>query len=1560
MSRACRASLVFAFACVTLAVVASGVSASKQVYDYFGTPTGFGSAGGEFDNPRGIAVNNSGAGPAEKGEIYVVDGSFPNPPSNRIERFSRDENSDYHFISAWGAGVESGGTDYQICTIAANCRDATASGGNGTLAGDGSLDEPRGIAVDQDSGEVYVTDSGNNRVNVYAGDGTFLRSFGYDVIASGPDQILAPDDEQLLTVKATGGKFSLFFAGKTTGAKGTGRLAKGSQTVSKVITTSGAFAVGQPISDPNGFIPSGTTIAAVNAETLVLSQPATQGANNQELTADNLPYNAPAGEVQTALNALPSIGGVGGSVTVTGGPGNETGSAPYTIHFGGSLGGEDVAELSPHVNGLTIASGSPSATVSTLTPGGALEVCRAAASDICRGGSSGAQAGEIGDGPQNNTAEGIAVSQPDGNPATGTVFLADGGNHRVDTYHLDGSSPASFGSAVFKVGVGFAGEPQRIAVDSRGIVYASNSVDGDAFERKIERYDSQNADGGGVGFLAPIPGPLPEVQQLTINASAGQYKLSFGGKTTSDLTYNLGEPAFEEAQKVQKALEALSSIGSKSVSVSSFQENNPRAFKINFFGGALANQDLEQITASNGTTPLSGGGGASVTTLVNGHPGPASPVSALAVSPDPDGAGPETDVLYAATGEFVKQFGPLNKPGLTAPPSAADEEHGTTSKLGGIEGLAIDEASGDLYTTGSQAASKEAHGVYVLGTIGPPPAASLDSIDEITATTARVHATINPHGPANVSYHLEYSLDGTSWKSTANTLVGQQEAPQAISALLNPSPAGLEPNTAYHARLVATKPGSAPVVTSELIFTTLAEAPQVETTGSPLRTATTARLEGRVNPRGLTTTYRFEYGDQGPCDSSPCEAGEPHPAGSADQIELVSQAVEGLQPNTTYHYRVVADNGAPGSPSYGSDMTVTTRESDEPLSHGHLPGPPGSDRAYEQVSMPDSGGNPIFEALGFSSQGDRALFRVAGGTPISDAGTYSGLYFAQRSQSGWQSERIGPTRDQLAGPSWEPPIARSDLSSIFAINVDYVSGGSSLWRLEPQGQPTQLFQPTAKQSHPISYGLSTDGTMEIADLKGGELDPAHPEAAEHHNLYDLGSGTPQLVDLLPGNTVPACGVVNENISPFTVPRQASHWISADGSLVFFSSRGNSCSSQPQLFERKVEAEETKLISGPPVSGPSCGAALLKATPDAAFFWTQSRLATEDTGVGSCDGEADGDVYRYDLGDGTLRCVTCVVSGIDADVRLGNRAPEQLSVADDGSRLYFSTKAHLLAGANDKGQVGAYRVEIATGDLAYVAPLEGNDTVGETENQANAITPDGSVLLFRSKDPGLNALGGQQNGGAAQYYLYDDRDHSLICASCPQDGSLPVGADVRRQVTGSGTAGELPELSLTPLAADGTFAFGTPTALVRADQNTPGPGQNQTAGEDVYEWRDGRLLLVSDGLTSWPFEQEPRVAGITPSGGDLYFLAAAQYTPDAIDAYTRLYDARVGGGFEFPTPPPACPLEVCQGTPKGAPEEQPPGSSSFAGPGNAKQKQRHKKRHHKKRHHKANPNRRAQR
>jgi hypothetical protein len=59
----------------------------------------------------------------------------------------------------------------------------------------------------------------------------------------------------------------------------------------------------------------------------------------EEQTTGPIAYDASASSVEAALNALDSVGAKGGDMSVTRGPGSETGSAPYVVTLGGTLRG---------------------------------------------------------------------------------------------------------------------------------------------------------------------------------------------------------------------------------------------------------------------------------------------------------------------------------------------------------------------------------------------------------------------------------------------------------------------------------------------------------------------------------------------------------------------------------------------------------------------------------------------------------------------------------------------------------------------------------------------------------------------------------------------------------------------------------------------------------------------------------------------------------------------------------------------------------------------------------------------------------------------------------------------------------------------------------------------------------------------------------------------------------------------------------------------------------------------------------------------------------------------
>lgn len=83
-------------------------------------------------------------------------------------------------------------------------------------------------------------------------------------------------------------------------------------------------------------------------------------------------------------------------------------------------------------------------------------------------------------------------------------------------------------------------------------------------------------------------------------------------------------------------------------------------------------------------------------------------------------------------------------------------------------------------------------------------------------------------------------------------------------------------------------------------------------------TPVSATLNGTVNPQGQATTYHFEYGTSTAYGQRTADAG----AGSDSTDHAESAGVSGLQPLTTYHFRVVASNAA--GTSAGADQMFTT------------------------------------------------------------------------------------------------------------------------------------------------------------------------------------------------------------------------------------------------------------------------------------------------------------------------------------------------------------------------------------------------------------------------------------------------------------------------------------------------------------------------------------------------------------------------------------------------------------------------------------------------------------
>jgi hypothetical protein len=147
-----------------------------------------------------------------------------------------------------------------------------------------------------------------------------------------------------------------------------------------------------------------------------------------------------------------------------------------------------------------------------------------------------------------------------------------------------------------------------LATLALGATSASSAVGAPVWNLDIHHAETNFPPGGGPGHIdvtTVTDGLAPatsEVQRIgAILATAGEYKLSFKGESTTDLPFNANGAA------VQAALQALPSIGAGNLLVSGSQNAGASGgahFDLTF-SGALAAADQPQVTAADGTPRLS-------------------------------------------------------------------------------------------------------------------------------------------------------------------------------------------------------------------------------------------------------------------------------------------------------------------------------------------------------------------------------------------------------------------------------------------------------------------------------------------------------------------------------------------------------------------------------------------------------------------------------------------------------------------------------------------------------------------------------------------------------------------------------------------------------------------------------------------------------------------------------------------------------------------------------------------------------------------------------------------
>lgn len=885
--------------------------------------------------------------------------------------------------------------------------------------------------------------------------------------------------------------------------------------------------------------------------------------------------------------------------------------------------------------------------------------------------------------------------------------------------------------------------------------------------------------------------------------------------------------------------------------------------------------------------------------------------------------------------------------------------------------------NGDLYASEQHAGEEVGSRVLAVSFPAPGPIilARPCANSFIGSSSVIAQCGIDPEGSATTT-HFQF-IDQAGFEAGGFGNPGVVETPEGGSIgddfELHAVPLGLEglePETTYHYRVVATNADGGPVFGPESTFTTRPPLEIGESWTSQVGSAS-ALLKAEVDPIGNPATGFFEFVDDARFQASGFAeasrapaAAEPIDFGSGEGLTQRSAELSGLTPGTTYHYRLVASNSF--TTAHGPVHLFRT-------SVDTAAGLPDS-RAYELVSpaqkgsaeagglkgaaggLNDSGFTKIQQG---SADGEALTFTsfTSFGDPKSAPGTSQ--YLARRTAGGWTSRNITPaghSQNPLQPPSrgftpdlglgamvvGEPPLtpeADPNHPNLYLQNDD--SGALQLLSL---GTPT--VSPLETDHYCVGFGGASDDGRRAFFLANGSL-TANAPVASGFSLYEWSAaGGVRLVSVLPGE-VPAQPAVHNGFGAQgkgcgTGETVVRHAVSADGSRVFWTFVPKSGATR--LIARVNGAESVQLDAKQGGTGNAGNGLFAAASADGSrvVFMDNSKLVP---------GAGEGGLYRYDFAAAPGSRLTDLTPGPQAAGVQG-----VLGASDDTSAVYFVATGVLSEAANshgDKAVAGKDNLYVwrEGQGVAFVATLDAEDKRDwspEPHEQTARVSPDGSTLAFVSRvsltgyDNLVEGAEGCQltdegellgDPRCNEAYLFDAASGTLSCASCDPTFARPRGP-------ASLPTWFSPFQQPRYLSADGSRLF---------FQTLDGLDPHDTNGrQDVYELEragvgsctataptfsavaGGCLFLVSTGHSS----DESFLLDASEDGRDVFLSTRQQLVGQDIDERYDVYDARTGGGFAPPSPEPGeCAGEECRPGAEPPPGTTSPGSTPGGGGGN---------------------------
>jgi sugar lactone lactonase YvrE len=380
-----------------------------------------------------------------------------------------------------------------------------------------------------------------------------------------------------------------------------------------------------------------------------------------------------------------------------------------------------------------------------------------------------------------------------------------------------------------------------------------------------------------------------------------------------------------------------------------------------------------------------------------------------------------------------------------------------------------------------------------------PLKAITEAATSIDITQAILNGKVNPEGSAT-TYWFEYG-ETTSYGTKIPV------SPESVGSgteyvAVNQTPTGLKEDTQYHFRVVAeSKAGVNEGL--DKTFTTLRRAVTEPATEIGLTQAT---LNGKVNPRGLATTFWFEYGETTSYGTKIPVS--PESVGSGTEYVAVSQTLTGLPISTRYHFRVVAESEA--GIREGKDRTFVTAP-------------------YFSFKFGSTGfGNGQFEhPAGVAIDGEGDIWVADHGNGRVQEFNSGGTYLSQLGEP-------GSGKGQLTHPT---SIAIDTGGSIWVADTgnnrvqEFSSGGEYMFEFGEAGSGEGKF------AQPEGIAIDSEGDIWVADTGNGRLQKFDKEGNLIEVIGSKGSepgqfGEPVDLDTGPEGNVWVADLQNQRISEF--------------------------------------------------------------------------------------------------------------------------------------------------------------------------------------------------------------------------------------------------------------------------------------------------------------------------------------------------------------------------------------------------------------------------------------------